>query len=247
MSLSDIYSVLWVDLQNLRHHWRSVVLTSLIQPLLYLVAFGVGLGRTVNFEGVDYLTFVIPGIVALTSFSTSFTGSASKLQVDRFFYRSFDEFLMSPVSMNSIIIGKALIGVVRGLISSLAILLVGFTISPSFSVNAVFILNLIVSCLIFAVFGVLVALVIDSHQGMSTFNSVVILPMIFLGGTFFSLNELPDFARILLNLLPLTHSSQTLRAIALGQSFPWLSFIALIGFGLAFYFASLYVLKKKSM
>ena len=44
-ALNDVYSVLWVDLRNLRRHWRSTVATSLIQPILYLVAFGYGLDK----------------------------------------------------------------------------------------------------------------------------------------------------------------------------------------------------------
>jgi ABC-2 type transport system permease protein len=246
-ALSDVYSVLWVDLRNLRRHLRSLVATSLIQPILYLVAFGYGLGGGVSFDGVSYLAFVIPGIIALTAFSTSFSGAAAKLQVDRFFYKSFDELLMSPVSLYSIIIGKALVGVVRGLISSVAILAVGFILSPSLMVSPLFVLVLFVSCFVFAQFGVLVAFVIDSHQTMSTFNSLVILPMTFLCGTFFSLSLLPEAAKAVLYVLPLTHASQCLRAAALGQPFPWLSFVALLGFGLVFFFASLFVLKKKSV
>jgi ABC-type multidrug transport system permease subunit len=246
-AIGDIYCVLWVDLRNLRRHWRSVVATSLIQPLLYLVAFGYGLGRDVSFDGVTYLAFVIPGIIALTAFSTSFSGASSKLQVDRFFYKSFDELLMSPVSLSSIIIGKALIGVVRGLISSVAILIVGLLLSPTLVVSPVFALVLFISCLVFALLGVLVALVINSHQGMSTFNSLVILPMTFLCGTFFSLGALPNVAKAVLYVLPLTHASQSLRAAALGQAFPWFSFIALICFGVAFFISGLYVLKKTSV
>ncbi|MCW4019595.1 MAG: ABC transporter permease [Candidatus Bathyarchaeota archaeon] len=246
-TLTDIYAVLWVDLRNLKHRWRQVVATSLVQPLLYLVAFGYGLGSGVSFEGVSYLAFVIPGIIALTAFSNSFSGSSSKLQVDRFFFKSFDELLMSPVSLSSIIIGKALIGVVRGLISSVAILLVGLVLSPMLFVNPLFLLALFVSCFVFAMLGVLAAFVIPSHQDMSTFNSVVILPMTFLCGTFFSLSALPEAAKAFLYVLPLTHSSSCLRAAALGQSFPWLSLVVLIGFGVAFFAASMYVLKKTSV
>ncbi|MBT0159898.1 ABC transporter permease [Candidatus Bathyarchaeota archaeon A05DMB-2] len=246
-ALKDVYSILWVDLRNLRRHWRSLVATSLVQPLLYLVAFGYGLGKGISLEGVSYLAFVIPGIIALTSFSTSFSGAASKLQVDRFFYKSFDECLMSPVSLYSIIVGKALIGVIRGLISSFAILLVGLALSPMFIISPLFVLVLLVSCFVFALFGVLVAFVIDSHQGMSTFNSLVILPMTFLCGTFFSLSQLPAAAKAVLYVLPLTHSSECLRATALAQPFPFWSFCVLFAFGLAFFLASVFVLKKKSV
>jgi len=246
-ALHDVYAVLWVDLRNLKHHWRSWLATSLVQPILYLVAFGYGLGGGISLSGVSYLAFVIPGIVALTSFSTSFNGAASKLQVDRFFYKSFDEFLMSPVSLFSIVIGKALIGVVRGLISSAAILLVGLVLSPTLVISPLLVLVLFTSCFVFALFGVLIALVINTHQGMSTFSNLVMLPMTFLCGTFFSLSQLPEAAKAVLYVLPLTHSSESLRAAALGQPFPWLSFVALLVFGLIFFSGCIVALKRTSV
>jgi ABC-type multidrug transport system permease subunit len=246
-ALGDVYSVLWADLQDLRHHWSSIIATSLVQPLLYLVAFGYGLGRSVSFDGVSYLEFVIPGIVAVASFSNSFNGVASKLQVDRFFYKSFDELLLSPVRLYSIVFGKALVGAVRGLISSVAIVLVGLVLSPTLIVSPLFMLVLVVSCFVFALFGVLIAFVITSHEDTNTFNGLVMLPMTFLCGTFFSLGALPDAAKAVLYVLPLTHSSQALRAAALGQVFPWLSFLVLLGFGVAFFAGSIFVLKRTSV
>jgi ABC-2 type transport system permease protein len=244
---SDVYSVLWVDLRNMRRHWKSTVATSLVLPLLYLVAFGYGLGQGVSVDGVSYLAFVIPGIVALTSFSTSFSGAASKLQVDKFFYKSFDELLMSPVSSYSIIVGKALIGVIRGLISALTIYAVGFILAPTILVSPLFLLMLLLSCFVFALFGVLIALVVNSHQGMSTFNTLVILPMTFLCGTFFSLSQMPDIVKAVLYFLPLTHSSALLRATVLGQGFPWLSFAGLVAFGATFFVGCTVALKKSSV
>jgi ABC-type multidrug transport system permease subunit len=164
--------------------------------------------------------------------------------VDRLFYKSFDEFLISPVSLYSLVIGKSLIGVVRGLISSVAILVVGLILLPTLIVSPVFALTLFLSCFVFALFGVLVASLFNNHVHMSTFNTLVILPMTFLCGTFFSLTQVPEAVKIALYCLPLTHSSECLRAAALGQLFPWLSFLALIGFGLIFFSASFFVLKK---
>jgi ABC-type multidrug transport system permease subunit len=245
--LSDIYSVFWVDLRNMRRHWRSTVVSSLVLPLLYLVAFGYGLGRDINVGEVSYLAFVVPGIVALTSFSASFNGAASKLQVDRLFYKSFDELLMSPIRPHSIILGKTLIGTLRGLLSSFAILAVGLLLSQTLLISPLFITVMFASCFVFALFGVLVALVINSHQNMNTFSNLVILPMTFLCGTFFSLNQLPEAAKIVLSALPLTQSSVCLRAAALNQDFPWVSLAALLCFGVAFFIGSMYALKKTSI
>jgi ABC-type multidrug transport system permease subunit len=244
---SDIYSVFWLDLRVMRRHWKALIATSLVLPLLYLVAFGYGLGRGIDVDGFNYLSFVIPGIVALTSFSISFNGAASKLQVDKFFYKSFDELLMSPVSSYAIIIGKALIGAVRGLISALAIYAVGLILAPTILISPLFFLMLILSCFTFALFGVLVALVIKSHHGMSNFSTVVILPMTFLCGTFFSLNQLPSIAKAVLYFLPLTHSAELLRATVLDLPFPWLSLVGLLLFGVAFFIGCIFALKKSSV
>ncbi|MDR2720413.1 MAG: ABC transporter permease [Nitrososphaerota archaeon] len=245
--LGDIYSVFWLDMRVLRRHWKALIATSLVLPLLYLVAFGYGLGRGIDVDGFNYLSFVIPGIVALTAFSISFNGAGSKLQVDKFFYKSFDELLMSPVSSYAIIIGKALIGVVRGLISAIAIYAVGLILATTILISPVFFLMLILSCFTFALFGVLVALVIKSHHGMSNFSTIVVLPMTFLCGTFFSLNQLPVVAKAVLYFLPLTHSAELLRATVLGLSFPWLSLVGLLAFGVTFFIGCMLALKKSSV
>jgi len=245
--LRDIYSVLWVDLRFLRRHWLRTLATSLVNPVLYLVAFGYGLGGGISFDGYNYLSFVMPGIIALTSMSSSYNGAGLKLHVDRLFYRCFDEYLMSPISLFSLAIGKTLIGVVRGLISTVAILAVGIIITPTLMVTPLFMLVLVMSCFVFSFLGVLIGMWAKSHQDMTTFGTLVILPMTFLSGTFFSLSQLPEAVKAVLYLLPLTHSSECLRAAALGQAFPWLSFVALLGFGVLFLAGSMWLLKRASI
>jgi ABC-2 type transport system permease protein len=245
--LSDIYSVLWVDLRFLRRHWLRTLATSIVSPILYLVAFGFGLGRGISFGMYGYLDFVIPGIVALTAMTGSYNGAGMKLHVDRLFYKCFDEYLLSPISMFSLAVGKTLIGVVRGLLASGALLAVGIALSPSLILGPLFVLVLVTSCFVFSFLGVLVGLLAKSHQDMGTFSTLVILPMTFLSGTFFSISQLPDAVKAVLYVLPLTHSSESLRAAALGLPFPLLSFIALLVFGLVFFAGCLLALKKTSV
>ena len=245
--LSDIYSVLWVDLRFLRRHWLRTLATSIVSPILYLVAFGFGLGRGISFGMYGYLDFVIPGIIALTAMTGSYNGAGMKLHVDRLFYKCFDEYLLSPISMFSLAVGKTLIGVVRGLLASGALLAVGIVLSSSLIIGPLFVLVLVTSCFVFSFLGVLVGLLAKSHQDMGTFSTLVILPMTFLSGTFFSLSQLPDAVKAVLYVLPLTHSSESLRAAALGQPFPWLSFLALLGFGLVFFAGCLLALKRISV
>jgi ABC-type multidrug transport system permease subunit len=246
-TLKDVYSVLWVDLRFLSRNWLKTLVTTLIAPILYLVAFGYGLGRGVTVEGYSYLAFVIPGIVALTAMTTSFNAAGMKLHVDRLFYRCFDEALMSPVSFFSIIVGKTLIGVVRGLMSTAALLAACFAFAPLPNVSALFWLTLILTCFVFSFLGVLVALIAKSHQDMNVFMSLVILPMSFLSGTFFSLAQVPEAMRIALSFSPLTHTSLCLRAAALGQPFPWLSLGILLGFGAVFFGLCFVALRRTSL
>jgi ABC-type multidrug transport system permease subunit len=219
----------------------------LVAPVLYLLAFGYGLGRGISIEGYSYLNFVIPGIVALTAMTTSFNAAGMKLHVDRLFYKCFDETLMSPISLFSIVIGKTLIGVVRGLISTAALLAACFAFSPLPELSPLFLLTLLVTCFVFSFLGVFVALIAKSHQDMNVFMSLVILPMSFLSGTFFSLSQIPESLRWVLSVSPLTHTSLCLRASALGQPFPWLSFIFLLVFGGVFLTLCLAALKRISL
>ncbi len=154
---------------------------------------------------------------------------------------------MSPISLFSIVIGKTLIGVVRGLMSTASLMIACFIFSPLPAISPLFWLTLATTCFVFSFLGVLVALVAKSHQDMSVFMSLVILPMSFLSGTFFSLSQIPDIIRIVLFFSPLTHTSLCLRASALGQLFPWVSFAVLLGFGLAFFLGCFAVLKRTSL
>jgi ABC-2 type transport system permease protein len=245
-TLRDAYSVWWADLRILRHLWWQFLGTSLMSPVLYLLAFGYGMGRGITVRGSSYLDFVIPGIIALTAMNTSFNGAGMKLNVDRLFFHSFDEILMSPISPMSLTIGKSMIGVVRGLVVSLLFTVIGVTIA-SMHVTIMFVVTLLLSCLLFSFMGFLCAMYVKSHQGMSTFSSIILLPMSFLGGTFFALDQVPRGIEIILHILPLTHVSLCLRAEALGDGLPWGSFAVLAGITVVLFAASVRAVRRSSI
>src|SRR5574344_1011509 len=104
----------------MRHNIGSILLSCVMTPILYLIAFGYGLqAGSVIIDGheVPYLDFVIPGIIALSSLSSSFSSTSTRMNVQRLYYRSFDEMMMCPLSLPAIIFGKCMLGLVRGLIS----------------------------------------------------------------------------------------------------------------------------------
>jgi hypothetical protein len=215
----DAYNILWSDLAALKRRWPRYLVTTLISPLLYLVAFGWGLGRGISLNGTSYLQFVIPGIIALTAMTTSFNGAGTRLNVDRLYYKSFDECIMAPIGLTSLLMGKSMIGIVRGLISSVAFLVVAMIIAPEFTslcrswpgwsspVPPSQCWECLQPCW-------------QSPRGYGTFSSVILLPMTFLGGTFFHYPRSGGL-KYALYILPLTHSSLFLRAAALDQPLPW--------------------------
>ncbi|MDD1757745.1 MAG: ABC transporter permease [Methanotrichaceae archaeon] len=217
------------------------------QPFALPRGLRMGLGQGISISGTSYLEFVVPGIIALTAMTASFNGAGVRLNTDRIYFRSFDECLMAPISSLSLLLGKASIGVVRGLASSITFLAVALLIVPEFHVSTLFLVILVITCFTFAFLGVLVALLANTHEDMATFSSLILLPMTFLGGTFFSVSQVPTALKIALYALPLTHSSMCLRAAALGQPVPLGSLLATACFMMMFSIGSMIVLRKISL
>lgn len=152
------------------------------------------------------------------------------------------DYLVDDVS-GSMKMGKALIGVVRGLISSVAFLVVALLIAPNMHVGPLFLAGLVLTCLTFS----FLRLLARSHEDMATFGSLILIPMTFLGGTFFSLSQVPEGLKYALYILPLTHASLFLRAAALDQPLPWASFLALLVYFVAFLWGGMIALKRASV
>jgi len=243
--VGSVSAVLWPDLVALQRNLSRYLIATVVSPILYMAAFGYGLGGNIRMDGASYLEFVIPGIIAMTAMNSSFNGSGTRLIIDQIHWRSFDETLMAPIGQPALLLGKAMIGVIRGVVSSIAFLIVAFIIKPDLHVNLLFLISLLLTCLIFSFLGVFSALLARSYEDMIMFTSIVITPMAFLGGTFFSLSYLPSALKCALYLLPLTHASICLRASILGQSIPYMSSLAMIGFLALFSGGALLALKRK--
>ncbi|NJR74733.1 MAG: ABC transporter permease [Scytonema sp. CRU_2_7] len=132
----------------------------------------------------------------------------------------------SPWHPLALHIGKMLAGVTRGLMTSLGVILVALVFTRNWNfLNPLFLLILVLSCAVFAGLGVIVGLTVKSLESVGLYNNFVIIPMSFLGATFFDPGTLPTVLKVVVYLLPLTYASIGLRAAAympLSQ-FPWYS------------------------
>ncbi len=244
--LDESVRVAWADLCFFKRNAASILISCLVGPILYLIAFGYGLGKGMEVEGLEYIAFVVPGIVALTSLTASFNSTATKILVQRTYYLSFDELMLCPIKVSSIVIGKSIIGVIRGLISCTIMMVLGLMLSDQLIVTPMLIVTVVLSCFTFSFLGICAGLLANSHPTLTLFTSLVIIPMTFLCGTIFSLSALPHFAQVIVSVLPLSPVTECVRAAAtVGSTFPWASFLLIIVFCIIFYTIDYILLKKR--
>jgi ABC-2 type transport system permease protein len=209
-----------------------------VSPLLYLIAFGYAMGNAVKMNGHTYLEFLIPGLIAMSSMTQSF-GIATDINVARFYWFIFEEFQAAPISNFAYVSGEVLAGMTRGLISIGVILILALPFGVVINCPPLFWLAALLNAFVFASLAVTLAMLVKSHADQSLLSSFVITPMAFLGGTFFPIERLPIWAQKILFLLPLTHASNAIRAVALGNTPKWHAFVVLPVSGIVFFILAL--------
>ncbi len=239
----ETYHVAWGDLVYIKENLPEVLITTLLGPLLYLLAFGFGIGGSVSSDPDAYIAYIVPGIVALTTLSSTFNSVSMKILVQRKFYMSFDELLLCPVHISSIIFGKTLAGVVRGMLSCVVIMLVGWLISPQVSLDPLTVVVIFFAALMFSILGLLAGMVTTKTQQLNLFSAVVIVPMTFLCGTLFDVDALPSVASWIVYALPLTHVSALVRGIMLDTGIPMDSVVILAVYLVAFFSICYWLIK----
>ncbi len=231
----NFYPVFWKEMLLIRKKpWRFLA-SSLVMPVLYLVTFGWGLGRGMIVSGGRYLDFVLPGILALSAMNNSFSPVSTSLNISKLYTKTLEEVLVSPVSHWDIALGRTLTGLVRGVFSSLMILLVGMISGGRLQLSASFFFVLVLTAFCFGAAGVAAAMIAQTHEDMANFNSFFIIPMSFLAGTFFSPDRLPEPFKSLILVYPLTHASLLLRTLASGRE-PDPVFLLVLGTYTALFF-----------
>ena len=119
----DTLTIFWGEWLDLRSRIAQIAATGLISPLIYVLAFGLGLGSTIDqvskpVVGDSYLEFILPGMIALSSMTISFGGTTFSICGDRLFNKTFEELLFLPVHPLALHLGKMLAGIVRGLMTA---------------------------------------------------------------------------------------------------------------------------------
>jgi ABC-2 type transport system permease protein len=192
---------------------RLRIITSLIQPVLFLFVLGTGLSTitTGSTEDVNLRTFMYPGALSMAVLFTAMFSAASIVWDREFGF--LREMLVAPVSRWSIVLGKCLGGATTAALQGVIVLafagLVGVPYSPTL-ILVVFGEMLLLAFTLTA-FGVMTAARIKQFQAFMALNQMLLMPLFFLSGALFPLANLPGWLQVLTRIDPLTYAVDPVR------------------------------------
>jgi ABC-2 type transport system permease protein len=228
---------------------RLRAITSLVQPILFLFVLGTGLSGLASHglpAGVDFKTFIYPGVLAMSVLFTAIFSAASIVWDREFGF--LREMLVAPVRRWAIVVGKCLGGATVATFQGLIFLaLAGFAHVPY---DPVLLLTLIGELLLLSftltAFGVMMAARVKKIQAFMALTQMVVLPLFFLSGALYPLNGLPTWLTVLTRLDPLTYVVDPMRTAvfshlpvsplavhALSPGITWFGWVVPVGLCLA--------------
>ena len=236
--MKGVVAVYYREIVNFKNRWIKVWSASIIYPALFLLAFGYGIGRSVQIDGVNYVKFLIPGLIAISSMNQAY-GVSLEVHISRYYYKLFDEYLIAPISRWEIVAGEILYGITKGAVPVSVLLAYAIFTKMGYNINFSFFVYLLLHLCCFSLLGFIIAMVVKSHADQAAFSTFVMTPMLFLSDTFYPIDRMPIFIRPLGYVFPLTYSTKLIRGSLLGMRTPWfykdiLIFITLVLFTFAF-------------
>ena len=210
--------VLFHDRTIFRRYWGSTTFSSVVEPTIYLLAFGFGFGSLVSVvAGYDYIEFLGTGIVATAVlFSSAFAGMFQTF-IRRVFQKTYDAMLAAPIDTHELVAGEALwIGVKAGVYGCAPMLVaIAFGLDPSPGMLLVPFIGFLTG-LGFGLFGIWMSAIVPSIDSFNYVISALLTPLFLVAGTFFPLDGLPSWARTLSNVNPLYHCVELVRHSVFG-------------------------------
>jgi ABC-type polysaccharide/polyol phosphate export permease len=231
-----------------RRTWRGTIVISVLNPLLFLVGVGVGLGHLVDrhapaqMAGVPYASFFAPGLLAAAAMQTGFLESAYSVARSAAPTGAYQDAVPTPLDPEQVMSGHLLYVAFRVLTSSAAFVLVMvcFGLVPGARAAQV-LLAATLTGLAFAAPAAAWAVGVRVLRQTNTAFRMVVMPLYMFSGSFFALSQLPTPVRVLIEVLPLAQGVELCRSLALGTADPgptaahagYLGALAVLGFVLA--------------
>ena len=227
--------------------WRQTIVPGLISSILYILIFGFTLEKRIdNINGIPYTLFILPGLIMMNAL-TNATSNSSSSMLQMKLLGQLPDILQAPLSSFEISMAYIIGGTVRGTINGILILLVGVALGDMVVVSPVkTILFIFLVSWAFSSIGLLLGLLSESWDQLATMQNFILTPLSFLGGIFYSIKMLPDWAQSLSLFNPIYYMINGLRFTILGisDSNPSHSFIIAILMTVVFTTASIKLMES---
>ena len=199
--------------------YRQTVLPGIISSALYILIFGFTLEQRISeIQGVSYTLFILPGLIMMNTLSNANSNtSSSMLQMKM--SQQLPDLLTSPLSGFEIALAYILGGTVRGFVNGVLVLILGVILVdlPIKSISGTLLFIFLVSWA-FSSLGLLLGQLADTWDQLSMMQNFFLTPMSFLGGIFYSIRMLPDWAQTLSYINPIYYMINGIRYTILGVS-----------------------------
>lgn len=193
MNLRGIWAIYHFEMAR----WKRTVWQSLVAPVmtttLYFVVFGAAIGARMNdVDGVGYGAFIVPGLIMLTVFTQSLSNASFGIYFPQFSGTIY-EILSAPLSPLEIVIGYVGAAATKSVILGLVILITGsFFVELHVAHPIAMLFYLVLMSLTFSLFGFIIGIWAQNFEQLQFFPMLVVTPLTFLGGAFYSIDMLPS-------------------------------------------------------
>jgi len=207
------------EVANFRTFWKTTTFSSVLEPIIYLLAFGLGLGATIvgRVDGLEYVEFVGTGMVATAVIFASALPAMFGTFVKHRFQNTYDAILAAPVSVEELVTAEMLwIGIRAGFYGCFPLVVaMAFGLDPAAGMLLVP-LFCFITALGFAAFGIAVAGTVGKIDQFNYVTTLVVTPLFLVAGTFFPIDQLPEGIQAAAQLNPLHHLVELVRHSAFG-------------------------------
>ncbi len=193
----NLYAVKAIYLFEMARAWRTLM-QSIIAPVLstslYFVVFGAAIGsRITQIDGVSYGAFIVPGLIMLSLMTLSISNASFGIYFPRFSGTIY-ELLSAPVSPFEVVLGYVGAAATKSVVLGLIILATATLFVPLQIAHPVWmVVFLVLTAVTFSLFGFVIGIWADGFEKLQVIPLLIITPLTFLGGTFYSVNMLPPF------------------------------------------------------
>ncbi len=225
--------------------WRVNVLSSLVQPLIYMLGLGVGVGSLVDRQatssavlgGASYVAFVAPGLLVTTTMALAAGESMWPVMGALRWHRGYLGISTTPLEARDIVLGHAVWTTVRSLLATggVAVVLASFTDTRSWGLAPAVVASAFVG-LAFAMPLMAYSINAEMDGGFPAIQRFVIIPLFLFGGAFYPLSQLPEVVQWVAKAAPLWHGVVVARSFTVqnGPAINWLAVAGHLGYTLLF-------------